>query len=443
MRIAHLTGVIATGLIAMSSLPASAQTSTTLPVFRPPAVPLVAVDPYFSVWSFDDKLTDGRPKHWTGSTMAMCSLARIDGKSFRVIGPVPEEAPAMVQTRLDVFPTRTIYGFEAAGVKLTLTFLTPSLPHDLDALGRPVTYVTWDAVSADGNPHDISLYLDLTGEWVVNQPAQSVNWSRLRAGDLDILRMGSQEQRVLGSAGDNRRIDWGNLFLAVPRQPGVETLLHGPSVRNEFVREGKLTPVDDLNMPRAADENWPLLACSFDLGKVDAKPATRWAILAYDDVFSIELLQRRLRPYWRRAGAGPADMLLDAARDRESLAKRCEAFDSELMADLTAAGGPEFAVLSALAYRQCLAAGKLAADFDGTPLVFSKENFSNGCISTVDVIYPASPFFLLLNPALLRAQLTPVLDYASSTRWKHPLRAARPWHLSPRQRPSLRRRRAQ
>jgi hypothetical protein len=53
-------------------------------------------------------------------------------------------------------------------------------------------------------------------------------------------------------------------------------------------------------------------------------------------------------------------------------------------------------------------------------MLFPKENFSNGCISTVDVLYPSAPFFLFFNPALLEAQLKPVLEYSALTRWKWP-----------------------
>jgi len=36
------------------------------------------------------------------------------------------------------------------------------------------------------------------------------------------------------------------------------------------------------------------------------------------------------------------------------------------------------------------------------------------------VLYPSSPFFLFFNPALLEAQLKPVLEYSALPRWKWP-----------------------
>ncbi|RYO80743.1 hypothetical protein DL762_007491 [Monosporascus cannonballus] len=47
----------------------------------------------------------------------------------------------------------------------------------------------------------------------------------------------------------------------------------------------------------------------------------------------------------------------------------------------------------------------------GDPLVFQKEISSNGNTNTVDVLYPASPFFLYADPALLRRALQPLCEF--------------------------------
>ncbi len=53
------------------------------------------------------------------------------------MGGDPAGTPALPQVGLKVLPTRTIYDFEGAGTHVTLTFLTPALPDDLDVLARP------------------------------------------------------------------------------------------------------------------------------------------------------------------------------------------------------------------------------------------------------------------------------------------------------------------
>jgi hypothetical protein len=161
-------------------------------------------------------------------------------------------------------------------------------------------------------------------------------------------------------------------------------------------------------------------ALVIDLGTVDSLPTSRWLMLAYDDLYSIQYMKRNLRPYWRRNGWEAADLLKASRRDYATLRQQCEAFDAELMADLTRAGGAQYAQLAALAYRQCLAAGKFVADDNGQPLQFCKENHSNGCIGTSDVFYPMAPQFLLFGPSLAKSFLVPFMDYAASKRWTFP-----------------------
>jgi hypothetical protein len=392
-----------------------------IPPLRPPAVPLVACDPYFSIWSPADRLTDAPTCHWTGKAQWLESMIRVDGKPYRLMGPEPKEVPALPQVGVEIWPTRTVYNFQNEAVHVKLTFMTASLPNDLDLLSRPVTYISWEVFAGDGQEHDVALYYDNSAELVVNTPDQQVVWSRPKVAKLAVLQMGSKDQPVLAKKGDNLRIDWGYLYAATPEDTSVRcAVASDKAARGSFAAGKPLPTADNERMPRAVNDEWPVMAFTCELGKIDAEPEPWHVILAYDDLYSIELLGKRLRPYWRRNGAEAADLLKNAARDYRSLTDRCAAFDSELMADLRRAGGEKYMRLCALAYRQCLAANKLAADDKGQPLLFPKENFSNGCIATVDVIYPMDPQFLLFSPTLAKASLAPILDYASTDRWKFP-----------------------
>ena len=402
--------------------PASAQTGS-IPPLRPPAVPLVTHDPYFSIWSPADKLTDADTVHWTGKLHRLTSLVRIDGKAFRLMGKEPADVPALPQTNLEVLPTRTIYTFEGEGVRLTLTFMTPALPDDLDVLSRPVTYVTWAAQNADGKTHRLDLYFEAHSEICVNAPEQRVQADRLdRENDgFSSISVGSVEQPVLQKKGDDLRIDWGRLYMAAPFAAAIIPALASPEKsQSQFVLDGR-HPLDATIQPRVAHPaNEVALVFLFSNLSLQEKPRSSWLMLAHDDEFSIQYMKKKLRPYWRRNGDDAAALLKKAAADYESLLKRCEKFDAELMADLRKAGGEQYARLAALAYRQCFAAGKFVADANGKPLQFCKENHSNGCIGTSDVFYPMSPQFLLFGPTLAKSFLVPFRNYAASERWKFP-----------------------
>ena len=395
----------------------------TLTPMRPPAVPLVAHDPYFSVWSMADHLNDEATKHWTGKPNSLTAALRVDGKVWQVMGR-DNGTPALPQTGVEVLPTRTIYTFAGAGIQLTLTFLTPALPDDLDVLSRPVTYIDWKVQSTDTTQHSVELYLDANADLTVNTAEQQVSWGRFMLDGQPVLRMGSREQPVLAKRGDDLRIDWGYLYLLADKNDGVTSAaVSHQTARAAFGSSGKLPDSDDLTehivLP-ARKAPATVLAFSVELGAVGPNPVSRSLMLAYDDQYSIEYFGRREQPWWRRNGAEVNDLLRSARQDHDSLLTRSLAFDGELMADMRAVGGEKYARLAALAYRQTLAAHKLVADSDGTAMFFPKENFSNGCIATVDVIYPSSPFTLLFSPALLQAQLEPVMEYAAMSRWKWP-----------------------
>jgi hypothetical protein len=387
---------------------------------RPPAVPLVTFDPYLSIWSEADHLSDANTRHWTRREQPLASLIRIDGKTYRLMGMEPENVPAFPQVSVRTTPTRSIYELKGAGIHVTMTFLTAALPHDLDIFSRPLSYITWQVSSVDGAKHEISIYDSTSSLLAVNNTNEVVQCFREQADDLTVLRVGTVAQPILGSAGDNNRINWGYAYAAAPSAQSKAAIGANQVLLDQFVASGSLPAEDDQRMPRAADDDTPVLAFKFDLGFVAATTAQCQVIVAYDEIYAIKYFGTPLRPYWRRNGMTPEELLQTASKDYPSLLKRCEKFDRDLMADLTKVGGERYAQIAVLAYRECAAACGLAADTNGQPLFFTKENTSNGDIATVDVFYPMDPVWIFLSPSLAKATLVPILSYAASSHWKFP-----------------------
>ncbi len=399
------------------------------PNFRPPAVPLVTVDPYFSVWSAADRLYDDHTRHWTNKRHSMAGIVWIDGQARAFMGKVgldendtsSEPAP-LEQTRREVLPLSSRYAFEGEGVSLEVDFTTPLLMDRLEVLSRPASYVTFNVRSTDGKPHHVKLYFDVSAELCVNTPDQKVVWSRRSVRrDIEAMRIGTEEQPVLQRAGDDVRIDWGYLYLVSPPSATVQTqtCIHGYGVRKRFIETGDVPPSDDERMPRAADDDTPVLAAVVDFGRVGDAEKSHYFVLAYDDVKSIEYFGTPLEAYWRRSGMSTDDMLAAAVEQYGRLMEACGAFNRQLAAESAAAGGEKYKDMLSLAYRQAIAAHKLVADENGEILFLSKECFSNGCIGTVDVSYPSIPLFLRYNPELVKGMMRPIFRYANTERWPY------------------------
>jgi hypothetical protein len=390
---------------------------------RPPAVPLVTIDPYFSVWSMADCLTDDFTRHWTGKRNAMTGLILIDGFPWRFAGLVEPNAEnyytepkAMTQTDLQLTPLSSTYSYEESGIGLQVSFMTPLLLDDLDLLSRPASYISLGVRSIDGKPHQVRIYFDVTGEWCVNTSDQKVVWQQDEMGELAVLQMRHEEQIVLNQSGDDVRMDWGQFYLAAKRSPHTHTYIGPASMRKEFVRKGVCSEIA-LEAPQMVRGNTPVMACVFDCGEVGADEVSNRIVLAYDDLYAIEYFGDKLQAYWKKSGVSASQMLSDAFMEYSQIKQRCDAFDQQLWGDGVRSGGEKYAELLVLAYRQAIAAHKLVEDQDGNLLFMSKECYSNGCIATVDVSYPSIPLFLLYNPELVRAMMRPIFKYAASEAW--------------------------
>jgi hypothetical protein len=389
--------------------------------FRPPSVPLVTHDPYFSIWSLADKLTDRETVHWTGARQPLHSIVRVDGKSYRLMGADPSHLEPLTQTGLSVYPTRTVYKFKNELINLTLTFTSPVIASDLDLLSRPITYITWGVTSNDGKQHKVQIYLDCGSEVAANNEEQTVKFDRKSIDGLSALTVGTTDQKILGKSGDDLRIDWGYAYLAAPNEQKPVTAIGSRNfLTDTFEKEGMVKDADNPYEARKISDNYFFSSVVYDLGIVGKTKITRWIMLGYDDIYSIRYFGSDLKAWWAKEGTTFDQLLKRSASEYSKVSAECEKFDKELITDLTTAGGDKYAQMCALVYRQCLAAHKLVADKNGMPLIFAKENFSNGCIATVDVIYPASPFFFLFNPTLAKAMLKPLLAYSESGKWKFP-----------------------
>ncbi|MFD1677567.1 glutaminase family protein [Alicyclobacillus fodiniaquatilis] len=396
--------------------------------FRPPAVPLVTVDPYLSVWSPADALYDDHTVHWTGQRNGMMGMLMIDGVPWRFIGKCgladtpahnTGEAIGMAQTRLEVQPLSSTYTFQAGGVELVVDFTTPLLLDELEILSRPASYITFRARAIDGQQHDVKLYFDITGEWCVNTPDQQVTWGRTDNEQFTAMYMGTTTQDVLGHSGDDIRIDWGHVYLAIPSTYSAvaKTVIASHEVRRNFMKDGDIGQQDEQG-PQTVGERLPVMATVLDMSCAAGESTDRHLLVAYDDVASIEYFQKPLPAYWRRNGASFTAMLGSAVAEYADIMQRCGRFNTQLLQSGTAAGGAAYAQMLALAYRQAIAAHKLVADENGDILFFSKECFSNGCMATVDVSYPSIPLFLLYNPELIKGMMRPVFRFAATADWK-------------------------
>ena len=179
---------------------------------RPPAIPIINIDPYFSIWAENSLLK--RPVHWTGSPNNIWGTAWIDGKSYRFLGePAGQEGTMnLLSMDIDAFSTTLVYGCPEG--KLTVKFTSPTLITDLYYVSRPIAYCKVSFAASDEKEHAVRVTFSCSEELVLNKAGEGRAYSRkVNLPGITGMKMGSGSQQVLWRSGDDVRIDWGYLYL--------------------------------------------------------------------------------------------------------------------------------------------------------------------------------------------------------------------------------------
>lgn len=375
---------------------------------RPPSIPLITIDPYFSVWSPADVLTDSVTVHWTGHPNTIIGTAEIDGETYRFMGRLNrnDNTPTLTQTSRDCDALSTYYTFVGAGIELSLIFTSPLLLDDYDILTRPVSYLKTEVRSADGKAHSVKLKLAVSEEICLNNRGDDdVTIKTVETDTYKAVKIGSVKQDILHCSGDDIRIDWGYFCLGVDKGSVFPEMIAVPYVKNHR-RD---------NAPEGFKEKMTFVCAEAELKTCCDNTAL--FTFAYDDIYSIKYFDVNLKSWWNKDGKTIETAIAEAYNDYDCTMARCKAFADNLFLDATRAGGEKYAEICEISYRQSIAAHKLALDTDGNILWISKECFSNGCAATVDISYPSIPLYLLYNPELVRGMMRPIFKYSRTDGW--------------------------
>ena len=353
---------------------------------RAPSIPLITVDPYFSIWSNSDRLTDSRTTHWTGYPQPLTGTVYIDDAPYLFMGQ-KEGVPALEQTSLEITACTTAYAFRNEKITLTAEFTSPLLLDDLEIASRPVSYLKIKTAGADGLRHAVKIEIVMDDSVCLNRKFQyPTEYRTLAVPGMTGGRVSAKNQHILNRSGDNLRIDWGYAYL----------ITNAPDAKADCIEYSHEygIPAHDVRLTVCGEE--ALFA------------------FAYDDVRSIQYFGENLTSYWNRERKTILTAAAEAFADYEQIKARCDRLAEDLRAKC---GNEKYYELLSLAYRQAIAAHKIAVDRDGEVLFISKECFSNGCAATVDVTYPSIPLFLLYNPELVNGMLRPIFKYVHSGEW--------------------------
>ncbi|KAI9692114.1 MAG: hypothetical protein M1822_006344 [Bathelium mastoideum] len=321
-----------------------------------------------------------------------------------------------------------------SSAEIILSFLSPITPTSTLRQSLPAAYLTVFVESS----FNVNVYLDVDGQWVTGTQRPDLEWDLKTSSideekDLKTWSIKRKNQELFTETND--RSEWGELHVTAPTDVHHDA---GPAkaLRQHFARSGRLSNgvltdslEDDFeeDLYETFEEDRPAFAFSksFQLstsdsgsGKIEQrqKDSVRFTIAYIQDPVAQYASARGLtlmRPLWKSFFSSDADMLSWHYHDFKHARALAQNYSDQLGHDAYQSGGEEYRDIAFLSARQSIG----GTSFVGTaenPLLFLKEISSNGNCQTIDVIFPAFPFFLYTNPRWLAYLLEPLIEHMQS-----------------------------
>ena len=189
-------------------------------------------------------------------------------------------------------------------------------------------------------------------------------------------------------------------------------------VRRHFAKTGSLSNSNDDQF-RPIGDRTPVFAFShsFKFGKSASRSHTVTFTVALIQIPVVQFAAARgltmMRPLWKSYYQTAEQLLYWHYHDYTAASALASNYSAQLAKDAYLSGADDYVDIVALSARQVMG----ATQFSGTPdnpILFLKEISSNGNFQTIDVIFPAFPFFLYTNPRWLAYLLEPLIEHMLS-----------------------------
>ena len=312
-------------------------------------------------------------------------------------------------------------------MELTLSFLSPITPTSTLRQSIPASYLSVH-VQGDCN---LDIYIDVNGQWVSGNRGNDIEWALHETGGnaedggeavkLKTWKVKRRTEQLFTEWGD--QAEWGSLHFTAPSVVKHESGTSG-HLRQRFAKNGTLGNAVDGKFRGIMDEE-PVFAFSKSFNLSSNSSSGEGAVKEDSVLFTLAHIQDPvtqfasargltfMRPLWMSYFASESALLSYHYADFPHAAALAANYSNQLAVDAYESGSDNYKDIVALSARQVMG----ATSFSGTPenpLLFLKEISSNGNSQTVDVIFPAFPFFLYTNPRWLAYLLEPLLEHMLS-----------------------------